>query len=128
MDRSAPFLPQWNSAERAPHRVNNPDLEGLLASNIFSAALIRPDRPVSDLSEIGGLHLMSRRGERLHRRAGRRAIEALMLGVRENDENLHGDRPLTDASSSAIIGDVAALLTSFASTLALLQKYNTREE
>jgi hypothetical protein len=71
---------------------------------------------------------MSRRGERLHRRAGRRAIEALMLGVRENDENLHGDRPLTDASSSAIIGDVAALLTSFASTLALLQKYNTREE
>jgi hypothetical protein len=35
MDRSAPFLPQWNSAERAPHRVNNPDLEGLLASNIF---------------------------------------------------------------------------------------------
>jgi hypothetical protein len=52
----------------------------------------------------------------------------LMLGVRENDENLHGDWPLTDASSSVIIGDVAPLLTSFASTLALLQKYNTREQ
>jgi hypothetical protein len=69
-------LRQWNSAERASHCVvpprNEVELQGV---------------------EVGGLQLVSVGGERLHRRAKHRAIEALMLGVRENDENLRGDWP-----------------------------------
>jgi hypothetical protein len=43
------------------------------------------------------LHLFSVGSERRHRGAKHRAIETLMLWVSEDDENLHGDWPLTDA-------------------------------
>jgi hypothetical protein len=72
MDPLATSLLQWNSAERAPHPFNKSRPRTAARRQYSSAAA------EANVSTAGAEH---------------RAIEALMLGVREDDENLPGDWP-----------------------------------